>query len=158
MLVPCSATRHVAKRGDISAFCVGTSDSGAIGVMVGAIRSFLLRTAHSRSTCAMDGRSSILSAVSSMDGAVSLLLTNVTTVSLLINNVNVVGVVLMSIARQAHRVNVEGTINTGEERVLFRFLYRSYVLSVLNNLVKLFLSFTVINMCGCITNDDTTVG
>lgn len=72
-----------------------------------------------------------------------LFLALITIVSLIINNVNMVGVVLISIARQAQRVNVHVTMNTQTDSILRRFLVRTMLIYLINNTLKVALSLLV---------------
>lgn len=93
----------------------------------------------SRSSFGVHSRRRVSDVVGSAVSAVAVLLNDMTKVSLLMNNVKVVGVVCISIARQAHRVNLQVDIKTEKVSVLGRFLVRTVLLSMANKVVKIVL-------------------
>lgn len=82
---------------------------------------------------------------------VAALLTYVTNVSLIINNVNVVGVVCISMARHAHRVNLHVSIKTQKMSVLDRFLVRTVLVDVAKKLVKIVVNYKTDFVVGAVT-------
>lgn len=145
VVIPSAMTaRVVNNRTQCSAICVVTGSRGSLrdtnGTTMGHVGTE--RGGVSHSYCAMAGVTACVSLLSAIVGMFAVFVTTIDTVSLMINKVNIVGVVLISVARQAHRVNVQGTLKTGASAVLFRFLARSVVLYLVNKLVKLLLNIS----------------
>lgn len=95
----------------------------------------------SSSSFAVHDRRRLDAVLGSAASLVAALLTYVTNVSLMINNVNVVGVVCMSIARHAHRVNLHVDMNTHNISVLDRFLVRTVLVDVAKNVVNIVVKY-----------------
>lgn len=145
LFVPYAALARLANDSPIisSIFIVNRDATG--GRTVNGTAMGCLGTTRNGCTGSVCATRSVTACIRLMSAVVSVLATFVTTmntVSLVINNVNIVGVVLISMARQAQRVNVEGSLNTGAGAVALRFLARSIVLYLVNNVVNAILNVT----------------
>lgn len=105
----------------------------------------------SSSSFAVHDRRRLDAVLADAASVVAILLTTITNVSLLMNNVKVVGVVCIDIARHAHRVNLHVDVKTGNVSVLTRFLVRSVLVDIANNLVNMIFKINTTLIIGKIT-------
>lgn len=152
--IPYTVQSRMAGQPHVTSLYASSADPGNIDAAEAALERIMLRRFdQDKDAFSITNMSSIADTMSTITGALTLLLGGIAAISLLVGGIGIMNIMLVSVTERTREIGIRKAIGAGRGNIMTQFLIEALVISMLGCILGLILSWGILEIVSLVAGD-----